>query len=167
MIMEAFDDSLDKEHRFITGIAGKKDYSIVTITKNGLSSAVGELRRILEAFENQNVPIDYVPSGIDTVSLVMDSAKVSGCLYSILGELQKKIKPDNIKVTDQIAIVAAVGRKMAFRAGVSGKIFERLGEHGISIRMISQGPDEMNIIVGVDNKDYANAIRILYNSFVK
>ena len=70
-------------------------------------------------------------------------------------------------MTDQIAVVAAVGRKMAFRPGVSGKIFERLGRHGISIRMISQGPDEMNIIVGVDNKDYAEAIRVLYNSFVK
>ena len=70
-------------------------------------------------------------------------------------------------MTEQIAIVAAVGRKMAFRAGVSGKIFERLGENGISIRMISQGPDELNIIVGVDNKDYASAIRVLYNSFVK
>ena len=167
MIMESVDDSLETEHRFITGIAGTKDHSIVTITKNGLSSAVGELRRILEAFENQNIAIEYVPSGLDTVSLVVDSAKVAPCLYSILGELQKKIKPDNIKVTDQIAVVAAVGRKMAFRAGVSGKIFARLGEHGISVRMISQGPDEMNIIVGVDNKDYENAIRILYNSFVK
>ncbi len=167
LIMESFDDSLDTEHRFITGIAGKKDYSIVTITKNGLSTAVGELRRILEVFEDHSIAIEYVPSGLDSVSLVMDSAAVSPCLYSILGELQKKIKPQNIKVTDQIAIVAAVGRKMAFRAGVSGKIFARLGEHGISIRMISQGPDELNIIVGVDNKDYASAIRVLYNSFVK
>lgn len=166
MIMEEFDDSFDQE-RFITGIAGKKDYSIVTLTKNGLSSAVGELRRILEIFEDHNVPVEYVPSGLDTVSLVVESAKVSPCLYSMLGELQKKIKPDDIKVHDQIAVVAAVGRKMAFRPGVSGKIFARLGEHGISIRMITQGPDEMNIIVGVDNKDYANAIRVLYNSFVK
>lgn len=167
LIMESFDDAPDAEHRFITGIAGKKDYSIVTITKNGLSSAVGELKKILEAFENQNVAVEYVPSGIDSVSLVVDSGKISDCLYSILGELQKKVKPDHIKVTDQIAVVAAVGRKMAFRPGVSGKIFERLGRHGISIRMISQGPDEMNIIVGVDNKDYAEAIRVLYNSFVK
>ncbi len=167
MIMEEFDDSMELEHRFITGIAGKKDYSIVTLTKNGLSSAVGELRRILEIFEDHNVPVEYVPSGLDTVSLVVETAKVSPCLYSMLGELQKKIKPDDIKVHDQIAVVAAVGRKMAFRPGVSGKIFARLGEHGISIRMISQGPDEMNIIVGVDNKDYANAIRVLYNSFVK
>ena len=167
MIMESFDDTSDTEHRFITGIAGKKDYSIVTITKNGLSSTVGALRCILESFENHGVSIEYVPSGIDTVSLVVDSAKVSKCLYSVLGDLQKKIKPDGIKVTEQIAVVAAVGRKMAFRAGVSGKIFERLGENGISIRMITQGPDEMNIIVGVDNKDYENAIRVLYNSFVK
>ncbi len=167
MIMESFDDSMDMEHRFITGIAGKKDHSIITLTKIGLSSAVGELRRILEVFEDHNIPVEYVPSGLDTVSLVVDSAKVSSCLYSMLGELQKKIKPNNIKVHDQIAIVAAVGRKMAFRAGISGRIFARLGENGISIRMISQGPDEMNIIVGIDNKDYANAIRVLYNSFVK
>ncbi|MBQ7936407.1 MAG: aspartate kinase [Clostridia bacterium] len=167
MVMESFDDAQDMENRFITGIAGKKDYSIVTITKNGLSNAVGELRRILEVFEDHNISIEYVPSGLDSVSLVMQSSQVASCLYSILGELQKKIKPNDIKVTDKIAIVAAVGRKMASRAGVSGKIFARLGEHGISIRMISQGPEELNIIVGVDNKNYANAIRVLYNSFVK
>ncbi len=167
MIMESFEDTPETEDRIITGIAGKKNYSIVTITKNGLSNAVGELRRILEAFENHNVPIEYLPSGLDTVSLVVDTAKVAPCLYSVLGELQKKVKPDHIKVIDEIAVVAAVGRKMAFRPGASGKIFERLGKHGISIRMISQGPDEVNIIVGVDNKDYENAIRVLYNSFVK
>lgn len=167
MIMESFEDAPETEDRIITGIAGKKNYSIVTITKNGLTGAVGELRRILEAFENHNVPIEYLPSGLDTVSLVVDSAKAAPCLYSILGELQKKIKPDHIKVTDEIAVVAAVGRKMAFRPGASGKIFGQLGKNGISIRMISQGPDEVNIIVGVDNKDYENAIRVLYNSFVK
>ncbi len=167
MIMESFEDGPDVEDRIITGIAGKKNYSIVTITKNGLSNAVGELRRILESFETHNVPIEYLPSGLDTVSLVMDTAKVAPCLYSVLGELQKKVKPDHIKVTDEIAVVAAVGRKMASRPGASGKIFERLGRHGISIRMISQGPDEVNIIVGIDNKDYENAIRVLYNSFVK
>ena len=167
MVMESFDDAQDMEHRFITGIAGKKDYTIVTITKNGLSNGIGELKRILEVFEDHGVSIEYVPSGLDSVSLVMQSSQVASSLYAILGELQKKIKPNDIKITDKIAIVAAVGRKMASRAGVSGKIFARLGEHGISIRMISQGPEELNIIVGVDNKNYANAIRVLYNSFVK
>lgn len=84
-----------------------------------------------------------------------------------LGELEKQLHPDNLHVTENISIVAAVGRKMAFRPGTSGRIFAALGEHDINIRMISQGPDELNIIVGVDTKDFAPAIQVLYNSFVK
>lgn len=167
LIMESFEDAPETEDRIITGIAGKKNYSIVTITKNGLTGAVGELRRILEAFENHNVPIEYLPSGLDTVSLVVDSAKAAPCLYSILGELQKTIQPNKLSVTENIAIVAAVGRKMAYRPGVSGKIFAKLGEAGVNIRMITQGPEELNIIVGVEDKDFSQAIRVLYDSFVK
>ena len=81
--------------------------------------------------------------------------------------VEKQLRPDNLHVTENISIVAAVGRKMAFRPGTSGRIFAALGEHGINIRMISQGPDELNIIVGVDTKDFAPAIQVLYNSFVK
>ena len=85
----------------------------------------------------------------------------------MLADLQQEISPDNITVQDQIAIVTAVGHQMAFRPGVSGRIFAALGQADINIRMISQGPDELNIIFGVENKDFANAIRVLYNSFVK
>lgn len=154
-------------NRFITGIAGKCDFSIVTISKKGMAGAVGTLRAIVEVFEDNTVPICYTPSGIDTVSLVVPMEKLTPHLYSITGDLRREIKPDNIKITDNIAIVAAVGRKMAFRAGTSGKIFAALGERGINIRMISQGPDELNILVGVDNKDYADTVRVLYNAFVK
>lgn len=167
LIMEEFDDSADEEHRFITGIAGKKNFSIVTVAKNGMSSTVGTFRQIFEIFENHGVSIEYAPSGIDCLSLVVSSDKVAPCLYSILGEIQKALKPDSIKVTENISIVAAVGRKMVFQPGVSGKIFATLGENGINIRMISQGPDELNIIVGVDTKDFASTIQVLYNSFVK
>ena len=167
LIMEEFDDSEDAEHRFITGIAGKKNFSIVTIAKNGMSSTVGTFRQIFEIFESHGVSIEYAPSGIDCLSLVVSSDKVAPCLYSILGEIQKALKPDSIHVTENISIVAAVGRKMVFQPGVSGKIFATLGENGINIRMISQGPDELNIIVGVDTKDFASAIQVLYNSFVK
>ena len=167
LIMEEFDDSEDAEHRFITGIAGKKNFSIVTIAKNGMSSTVGTFRQIFEIFESHGVSIEYAPSGIDCLSLVVSSDKVAPCLYSILGEIQKALKPDSIKVTENISIVAAVGRKMVFQPGVSGKIFATLGENGINIRMISQGPDELNIIVGVDTKDFASTIQVLYNSFVK
>lgn len=166
LIMEEFDDAPDTEQSFITGIAGRKNFSIITVAKTGMSGEVGALRRILEVFDAHKVCVEYAPNGIDCISLVVSSEKVSSCLYSILGELQKAIRPDNIKVIENIAIVAAVGRKMAFRAGVSGKIFAKLGENGINIRMITQGPDELNIIVGVDSKDFANTVRVLYNSFV-
>ena len=85
----------------------------------------------------------------------------------MLGELEKAIRPDHIKVLDDMAIVAAVGRKMAYRPGVSGQIFAKLGESGVNIRMITQGPEELNIIVGVEEKNFEQAIRVLYDSFVK
>ena len=153
--------------RFITGIAGKKDYSIVTISKKGMAGAVGTLRAIVECFEQNTIPIVYTPTGIDVISLVVPTEKLTPHLYSLTDDLRTRIHPDRIKVTDNIAIVAAVGRKMAFRAGTSGKIFAALGEKGINIRMISQGPDELNILVGVDEKDYATTIRVLYDAFVK
>ena len=166
MISEEFSELRDPG-RFITGIAGKKDYSIVTISKKGMAGAVGTLRAIVECFEQNTIPIVYTPTGIDVISLVVPTEKLTPHLYSLTDDLRTRIHPDRIKVTDNIAIVAAVGRKMAFRAGTSGKIFAALGEKGINIRMISQGPDELNILVGVDEKDYATTIRVLYDAFVK
>ena len=167
MIRESFEEVEMPGDRFITGIAGKKDFSVITVTKNGMSSELGILRQMLEVLEKYQVNVDYLPSGIDSVSLVVASDKAQPCLYQMMGDLQKAVKPDSIHVTDNMAIVAAVGRKMAFKPGISGKIFATLGENGINIRMITQGPEELNIIVGVDNKDFASAIRVLYNSFVK
>ena len=168
MIRESFDEPEEKaDSSFITGIAGRKDFSVITITKNGMSNEVGVLRRVLEILEKYQLVVEYLPSGIDSVSLVVAADKLRPCQYQILGEIQKALKPDTIHVTENMAIVAAVGRKMAFKPGISGKIFAALGENGINIRMITQGPEELNIIVGVDNKDFAGAIRVLYNSFVK
>ena len=168
MIRESFDEPEEKaDSSFITGIAGRKDFSVITITKNGMSNEVGVLRRVLEILEKYQLVVEYLPSGIDSVSLVVAADKLRPCQYQILGEIQKALKPDTIHVTEDMAIVAAVGRKMAFKPGISGKIFAALGENGINLRMITQGPEELNIIVGVDNKDFAGAIRVLYNSFVK
>ncbi len=168
MIRESFDEPEEKaDSSFITGIAGRKDFSVITITKNGMSNEAGVLRRVLEILEKYQLVVEYLPSGIDSVSLVVAADKLRPCQYQILGEIQKALKPDTIHVTENMAIVAAVGRKMAFKPGISGKIFAALGENGINIRMITQGPEELNIIVGVDNKDFAGAIRVLYDSFVK
>ena len=166
MIKESFEGDSDPD-RFITGITGKKDFSVISLSKRGLSGQVGYLRKVLSVFERHNVSIDYVPNGIDNVSVVMPTDAVASNLYTILAEIQKELEPDTLTVHDQIAVVAAVGRKMAFRPGISGKIFATLGEAGVNIRMINQGPDELNIIFGVDNKDFKTAIRVLYDSFVK
>lgn len=166
VIMESFEEQSVSE-RFITGIAGRRSFSIITVSKTGLSSEVGTLRRILSIFENYELPVEFTPSGIDSVSLVVSSEKASGCIYSIVGEIQKELKPDNIQITDSISIVAAVGRRMAYKPGSSGRIFAALGENGINIRMISQGPEELNIIVGVNDSDFEKTVRVLYHSFVK
>ncbi len=166
MIQEHFDTDTDP-HRFITGVTGKKDFSIVHLSKRGLSNEVGLLRRILTIYERHNISVVYVPNGIDSVSVVIETAAIAPHLYTILAEIQQEIKPDTLTVFDEIAVVAAVGRRMAYRPGISGQVFAAVGQAGINIRMITQSPDELNIIFGVDNKDFAKAIRVLYNSFAK
>ena len=166
IIQERFHHDADP-NRFITGITGKKDFTIISLSKRGMGGEVGVLRKVLSVLERHNVSVDYVPNGIDNVSVVMPTESVASSLYTIMGEIQRDVEPDTLDVHDQIAVVAAVGRKMAFRPGISGKIFAALGEAGINIRMINQGPDELNIIFGVDNRDFKNAIRVLYESFVK
>ena len=157
----------DDPHRVITGITGKKDFSIIAMSKRGMNNEVGVLRKVLSVLEHHNISVDFVPNGIDNVSLVIPTKTLAPHLYAVLADIQQDVQPDTLCVHDQIAVVAAVGHRMAFRPGVSGKIFAALGEAGINIRMINQGPDELNIIFGVDNKDFADAIRVLYNSFVK
>jgi len=165
-IQEDFDTETDP-NRVITGITGKKDFSIITMFKRGMTSEVGVLKKVLAVLERHGISVDFVPNGIDNVSLVMRTEAVAPHLYAILAEIQQEAQPDSLEVLDEIAVIAAVGHRMAFRPGVSGKIFAALGQAGINIRMINQGPDELNIIFGVDNKDFAEAIRVLYNSFVK
>ncbi len=166
MIRKHFETEIDP-NRIITGITGKKDFSIITIFKRGLTNQVGILRRILSVLEKHGVSVEFVPNGMDNVSLAIPTATLAPHLYAILADIQQDVAPDNITVHDQIAIVTAVGHQMAFRPGVSGKIFAALGKADINIRMINQGPDELNIIFGVENKDFADAIRVLYNSFIK
>ena len=166
MIKESFDADSDP-NRFITGITGKKDFTIISLSKRGMSNQVGVLHKVLTVLVRHGISVDYVPNGIDNVSVVMPSETIAPHLYTIMAEIQKEVEPDTLEIHEKIAVVAAVGRKMAFRPGISGKIFAALGEAGINIRMINQGPDELNIIFGVDNRDFKAAIRVLYNSFVK
>lgn len=167
MVSEEFRESAEDRHRFVTGIAGKCDYAAVTIHKKGMAGSVGNLRTMAEIFENNTVPICYTPTGIDCITMVCPGEKLAPHLYSLTEDLRRQMRPDSIKVTEGLAIIAVVGRKMAYRTGTAGKIFAALGEAHINIRMISQGPEELNILVGVDKKDYEDAVRVLYNAFVK
>lgn len=166
VIRESWDADHEPE-RFITGITGKKNFSVIYVAKRGMSNEVGALRKILSIIEKHNISVDYAPNGIDNVSFVIATDALKPKLYAVISEIQQEINPDKMEVHDGIAVVAIVGRRMAFKPGTSGKIFTALGKNGINIRMINQGPDELNIIIGIDNKDFAEAIRVLYNGFVK
>ena len=165
MIQESFEEDHDPE-RFITGITGKTDFSIISLSKKGMSNQVGVLYKVLKVLVRHNISVDYVPNGIDNVSVVLPTKAIEKDLYTIMAEIKEEAESDTLEVHHNIAVVAAVGRKMAYRPGISGKIFAALGESGINIRMINQGPDELNIIFGVDNKDFKEAIKVLYNSFI-
>ena len=165
LIQEDFEEDHDPD-RFITGITGKKDFSIISMSKKGMTNQVGVLYKVLKVLVRHNISVDYVPNGIDNVSVVLPTKAIEKELYTIMAEIKEEAETDTVEVHHNIAVVAAVGRKMAFRPGISGRLFAALGESGINIRMINQGPDELNIIFGVDNKDFKEAIRVLYNSFV-
>jgi aspartate kinase len=166
MIQENFEGDAAPD-RFITGITGRKDFTVISLSKRGISSQIGVLRRMLSILENHGISVDYAPCGIDNISVMMPTEAIAPRLYTVLGELQQELQPDSLDVHDQIAIVAAVGRKMRGKPGITGKLFAALGEAGINIRVINQGPDELNVVLGVDNREFAHAIRVLYHSFTK
>ena len=136
-IREQLEEEQDPE-RVITGITGKKDFSVIFFSKRGMTSEVGVLRKTLSVLERHGISVDFVPNGIDTVSLVMPTSTIAPHLYTILAEIQQDVQPDTLTVIDEVAIVAAVGHRMAFKPGVSGKIFAALGKAGINIRMINR-----------------------------
>jgi aspartate kinase len=155
-----------KEDTIITGIAGHKDFTVIGIYKNMMSTERGYVKRLLEILEDYEVPLEHMPSGIDTISLVVSEKNLNGKLDDILEEIQRKLQPDTVDVFEKMALIATVGSGMAKRHGVATKLFTALSETGVNIRMIDQGSSEMNIIVGVENKDFETAIRAIYKAFV-
>lgn len=160
-------DKIEEEEsheRFLTGIAGRKNFTIITVNKRNMNASQ-TLRQALEILDRYHANVEHITLGLDSFALVTATAPLGDALYSLMGDLEKNCRPDNIQVNDGIALVAAVGRKMTFRPGISGKIFKALGEEGINIRTIAQGADELSIIVGVENSDYEAAVQVLYESF--
>ena len=169
IIGERFDDELAEEHeRFITGITGKRNFSIINVYKSRIGEAkIGLLRQVLEIFDRYEVPVEQIPSGVDSFSVVFPSDSLEHRKHDLMHELTENESIDNCELTEGISLIAIVGRQMAYRTGVSGKIFRALGENKINIRTIEQGADEINIMIGVYNEDFERAIRVLYDSFAK
>lgn len=149
----------------VTGIAGSKDFTVIAIYKNMLSSERGFVRRILAILEDMDVTFEHLPSGIDTVSVVVSNKSLDGRLDELLDAFEKQLAPDHMETFEDIALIATVGHGMSSRSGVSAALFTALAEADVNIRMIDQGSSEMNIIVGVQNRDFDTAIRAIYNAF--
>lgn len=165
LIMEDDNDTLTNASP-ITGIAGSRDFTVVAIYKNHMSNEVGIVRRALEVFERYQISIEHIPSGIDSFSIVVNSADIKDKIYDIVAQVKENCRPDKVKVINDIALIATVGRHMSSRPGISGQLFAELGKNDINIRMIAQGSDEINIIVGVENKDFEKTTKVIYNRFV-
>ena len=166
LIMERFEEEREEEDsRFITGIAGKRHYTVVTVRKNRANGDASVIRRVLELAEKYRLPIEHIPSGVDSFSLVIPTRALGQCLHSFISEIQKECTPDGVHVSEGVSLIAIVGRRMAATTGVSGKIFARMGQIGVNIRLIEQDSDEVSIIIGVMDEDFAEAVRTLYNSF--
>ena len=145
-------DEEESDQKIVTGIAGSKDFTVIAIYKNMLSHEKGFVRRILMILEDFDISIEHLPTGIDTVSVVLSDKSIDGRLDEIIEEFQTQLRPDGVEVFEDIALIATVGAGMNRRTGVSAKLFTALAEADVNIRMIDQGSSEMNIIVGVENK---------------
>ncbi len=151
----------------ITGIAGKRGFSVVTVEKDMMNSEIGFGRRLLEALEKCEVCFEHLPSGIDTMSVVVNSNDIIGKRDFLLTEICRMTEPDAIDIEDNLALIAIVGRSMVKAKGTAARIFRALADASINIKMIDQGSSELNIIVGVDEGDYVNALKCIYSEFVK
>ena len=169
IIRESFDDELKEEsERFITGIAGKRNYSIINIYKSRIGEEkLGLLRQVLEVFARYDIPVEQIPSGVDSFSVVFPSESIKSRKHELMHELSEFESIDNCTLTEGISLIAIVGRQMAYKLGISGKIFKTLGENKVNIRTIEQGSDEINIMIGVFDEDFENAVRVLYERFAK
>ncbi|MBI6871902.1 aspartate kinase [Clostridium aciditolerans] len=149
----------------ITGIAGKKGFTVIAVQKMLMNSEQGFCRKLLSILESNGVSFENMPSGIDSVSLVIEDTQLGDKLDNILEEIKRQCNPDSLEVYPNMALVATVGRGMDRTKGISSKLFRGLAEGDVNIRMINQGASEINITVGVENEDFEKALRGIYKAF--
>ena len=156
----------DTEH-IITGIAGKKGFSVISIEKDMMNSEVGFGRKILDVLEDNEMPFEHLPSGVDTMSVIVSTSYLEEHRERVIASINKRVQPDSIVIEDGLALLAVVGRGMVKSKGIAARVFGAISGAGINIRMIDQGSSELNIIVGVEEHDLENALNAIYREFVK
>ena len=151
----------------ITGIAGRKDFCSITIAKDLMHSQPDFYRKVAQCFEENNIPLEHLPSGIDTMTVVVRESLFVEHEQDVLRRIVKSVEPESVEVEPGIALIAVVGRSMKSQTGTAAKIFQALADARINVRMIDQGASELNIIVGVLNPDFEDAVRAIYSAFVE
>ena len=155
----------DKES-VITGIAGKKGFSVINIEKDMMNSEVGFGRRVLEVLEKFGISFEHLPSGIDTMSVIVATSELEGKRDKILNAIYREVNPDKLIIDDEIALLAVVGRGMIKTKGTAARVFTAMANASVNIRMIDQGSSEISIILGVDETDFEKALGAIYDEFV-
>ena len=150
----------------ITGIAGKKDFASITIEKAMMNSEVGFCKKVLEVFEDNDISIEHMPSGIDTMTIFVHQDEFEEKEQKVIAGIHRAVEPDFLELESDLALIAVVGRGMRATRGTSGRIFSALAHANVNVKMIDQGSSELNIIIGVRNHDFEAAVRALYDIFV-
>lgn len=150
----------------ITGIAGKQGFASITIEKAMMNSEVGFCRKVLQVFEDNDISIEHMPSGIDTMTVFVHQSEFEEKEQAVLSGIHQAVNPDSLELESDLALIAIVGRGMRAKRGTSGRVFSALAHAHVNVKMIDQGSSELNIVVGVRNHDFENAIRALYDIFV-
>ena len=158
----------DSEH-VITGVAGKRGFSVIHIEKDMMNSEIGFGRRVLDVLEDNDISFEHLPSGVDTMSVIVSSSSIKDEFKRerILSSVNKRVRPDSVVIEDGLALLAVVGRGMVKAKGTAARVFAAISNAGVNIRMIDQGSSELNIIIGVEEHDLEKALTAIYNEFVK
>ncbi|MDF2546813.1 MAG: aspartate kinase [Anaerosolibacter sp.] len=150
----------------ITGIAGKKGFTVIAIEKMLMSSEKGFFRKLLSILEGNDISVEHMPSSIDSVSLVIADSELGNKMEKVISDIHSQLCPESIVGYPNMALIAVVGRGMIKTKGISAKVFGALAQEGINVRMITQGSSELNIIVGIENEDFEKAIKAIYKNFI-
>jgi aspartate kinase len=150
----------------VTGLAGRRGFTALTVEKSMLRQEVGFVRKLLRVLESNQVSFEHIPSGIDSVTLIVDGAQLEGKGEKVIEDIKKECSPEIVETQSDLALVAVVGRGMAKTPGMAASIFGAVAKAGVNVRMINQGSSEISIIFGVDDEDYEKAVRAVYAAFV-